>query len=75
MLSDKYTELAIDEYTHGKLTHKYFTKYPLLNYPLPDSCVVMVSTVVTLRETLAGTASLSIQNPTQEMITIRMDGM
>ncbi len=36
--------------------------------------VVIVSTVVTPSETLAGVASLLSQNETQLMITIRIDG-
>ena len=39
------------------------------------TCVVMVSTVSTPSEILAGTASILIQNETQERITISMAGM
>ena len=41
----------------------------------PVSWVAMVSTVVTPREILAGTASTLIQKETQERITIRTEGM
>ncbi len=37
--------------------------------------VVMVSTVVTPRLTLAGVAPLLSQNDTQDMMTIKLDGM
>lgn len=37
--------------------------------------VVMVSTVVTPSETLAGEALRLIQNETHEMTTIKLDGM
>ena len=40
----------------------------------PENCVVMVSTVVTPNEILAGTASWFIQNAIQERMTMRMDG-
>ena len=39
------------------------------------SCVVIVSTVVTPSVILAGTASLLIQNDTQDSDTISMEGM
>ncbi len=41
----------------------------------PDSWVAMVSTVVTPREILAGTASMLIQKDTQERMTMRTDGI
>ena len=37
--------------------------------------VVMVSTVVTPSPTLAGAAPLLSQNDTQDMMTMRLDGM
>ena len=40
----------------------------------PDSWVAIVSTVVTLSEILAGTASLLIQNATQLSTTISTEG-
>ena len=40
----------------------------------PDICVAMVSTVVTPRDIRAGTASILIQNETQERMTMRMVG-
>lgn len=41
----------------------------------PELCVVMVSTVVMPKATLAGAASILIQNDTQERITIKRLGM
>ncbi len=41
----------------------------------PLNCVVIVSTVVTPREILAGTASTFIQKLTQDSTTINMEGM
>lgn len=41
----------------------------------PELWVVMVSTVVIPKATLAGAASILIQNETQERITIRRLGM
>ena len=42
---------------------------------IPDAWVVMVSTVNKPREILAGTAFMSIQNDTQDRVTIRILGM
>lgn len=41
----------------------------------PELCVVMVSTVVMPKATLAGAASILIQNDTQERMTIKRLGM
>lgn len=41
----------------------------------PELCVVMVSTVVMPRATLAGAASMLIQKETQERMTMRREGM
>lgn len=41
----------------------------------PELWVVMVSTVVIPRATLAGAASMLIQKDTQERMTMRRDGM
>lgn len=41
----------------------------------PELCVVIVSTVVIPKATLAGAASILIQNETQERMTIRRLGM
>lgn len=41
----------------------------------PELCVVMVSTVVIPRPTLAGAASMLIQKDTQDRITVRRLGM
>jgi len=41
----------------------------------PELCVVIVSTVVIPRPTLAGAASIFIQKETQERITMRREGM
>jgi hypothetical protein len=41
----------------------------------PELCVVIVSTVVMPKATLAGAASMLIQNETQDRITIRRLGM
>lgn len=41
----------------------------------PELCVVMVSTVVMPSATLAGAASMLIQNDTQERMTMRREGM
>ena len=40
----------------------------------PETCEDTVSRVMTPRVTLAGTQSTSIQNETQEMATMRMEG-
>lgn len=41
----------------------------------PELCVVIVSTVVMPRPTLAGAASMFIQKETHERITMRREGM
>lgn len=41
----------------------------------PELCVVIVSTVVMPRPTLAGAASMFIQKETHESITMRREGM
>lgn len=41
----------------------------------PELCVVIVRTVVMPKATLAGAASMLIQNETQDRITIRRLGM
>lgn len=41
----------------------------------PELCVVIVSTVVIPKATLAGAASILIQNETQDRITMRRLGM
>lgn len=41
----------------------------------PELCVVIVRTVVMPRPTLAGAASMFIQNDTQDRMTIRREGM
>lgn len=53
------------------LTYEIFGKAAFVE----DISVVIVSTVVTPRETLAGVAFRFSQNDTQEMMTIRPDGM
>ena len=42
--------------------------------PLPVTKPETVKSVITPRVTLAGTQSISIQNETQEMATIKIDG-
>ena len=41
---------------------------------LPDTRPETVRSVITPRVTLAGTQSISIQNDTQEIATIKIDG-
>lgn len=41
----------------------------------PELCVVMVSTVVMPRPTLAGAASMFIQKDTHDRMTMRREGM
>lgn len=41
----------------------------------PELCVVMVKTVSNPKEILAGTASMSNQNDTQDRMTIKILGM
>ncbi len=58
-------------YTSMDLTYEIFGRAALVD----AMSVVMVSTVVTPRPTLAGVAPRFSQKETQEMITIRLEGM
>ena len=59
------------KYTSIDLTYDIFGRAELVE----DMRVVMVSTVVTPNPTLAGVAPLFSQKDTQDMTTIREDGM